>query len=55
MLLPGVACTLLTSVDFLQVSKQRWLTVGAILVFGGAGLLAADSVSGLIRAISAAD
>jgi hypothetical protein len=29
----------------LQVSQQRWLTVGAILFFGGAGLLAADSVS----------
>lgn len=28
----------------LQVSQQRWLTVGALLFLGGAGLLAADSV-----------
>ncbi len=30
-----------------QVANQRWLTVGAILVVGGAGLLAADAVSEL--------
>ncbi|WIA14048.1 hypothetical protein OEZ86_012567 [Tetradesmus obliquus] len=31
-----------------KVSKQRWLTVGAILFFGGAGLLAADSAAELL-------
>jgi hypothetical protein len=28
-----------------QVANQRWLTVGAIIFVGGAGLLAADAVS----------
>lgn len=29
----------------MQVSRQRWLTVGAIVFLGGAGLLMADAVS----------
>lgn len=28
----------------MQVGNQRWLTVGAIIFLGGAGLLAADAV-----------
>lgn len=31
--------------DNMQVANQRWLTVGALLVVGVGGLLAADAVS----------
>ncbi|KAF8066266.1 SULTR2 [Scenedesmus sp. PABB004] len=31
-----------------KVSRQRWITVAAILLFGGAGLLAADSAAELL-------
>lgn len=47
--LPAVACVTLTrrfrTHNKMQVANQRWLTVGALLVVGVGGLLAADAVS----------